>query len=123
MNYKRRLVMSAASSTLLLLGQAQAAEDEPLEQVVVTGTRVANRSALGNGRAGRRRLGDQLQNLGVTEINQALAASLPSFNFPRPGPDRRYRCGASRRRCAASRPIRHWCSSTASAGTPPHWST
>ena len=29
--------------------------------------------------------GEQLQNLGITEINQALAAALPSFNFPRPG--------------------------------------
>ena len=28
---------------------------------------------------------DALQNLGVTEINQALSVTLPSFNFPRPG--------------------------------------
>ena len=41
MSYKRRFVITAASSTLLLLSQAQALESEPLEQVVVTGTRVA----------------------------------------------------------------------------------
>ena len=45
MNYQRRFVVTAASTTFLLLGQAQAAEDEPLEQVVVTGTRVANKPA------------------------------------------------------------------------------
>ena len=46
MIYKRRFVIAAASSALALAAQAQDTENEPLEQVVVTGTRVANRSAL-----------------------------------------------------------------------------
>ncbi len=65
--------------------QAQAAEDEPLEQVVVTGTRVANRSALDTAVPVDVVSAEQLSNVGVAEVSQALAASLPSFNFPRPG--------------------------------------
>ena len=85
MNYKRRFVVTAASSTLLLLGQARAADDEPLEQVVVTGTRVANRSALDTAVPVDVVAGEQLQNGGVNEVNQALSVALPSYNFPRPG--------------------------------------
>jgi iron complex outermembrane receptor protein len=85
MNYKHQFVMTAASSTFLLLGQAQAAENEPLEQVVVTGTRVANRSALDTAVPVDVVSGEQLQNGGVTEVNQALSVALPSYNFPRPG--------------------------------------
>jgi iron complex outermembrane recepter protein len=82
----RRFVAAVASSTLALLTQAQAAEqDEPLEQVIVTGTRVANRSALDTAVPVDVVSAEQLQNVGIVEINQALAASLPSFNFPRPG--------------------------------------
>jgi iron complex outermembrane receptor protein len=77
--------MTAASSTLLLLAQAQAAQDEPLEQVVVTGTRVANRSALDTAVPVDVVSGEQLQNGGITEVNQALSVALPSYNFPRPG--------------------------------------
>ncbi|HKS54738.1 MAG TPA: TonB-dependent receptor [Steroidobacteraceae bacterium] len=85
MSLKRRFAMTAASSTLLLFAQAQAAEDEPLEQVVVTGTRVANRSALDTAVPVDVVSGEQLQNGGVTEVNQALSVALPSYNFPRPG--------------------------------------
>ena len=85
MLYKRRFVIAAASSALALAAQAQDTENEPLEQVVVTGTRVANRSALDTAAPVDVVSGEQLQNLGVTEINQALAVALPSFNFPRPG--------------------------------------
>ncbi len=55
MTHKRLFVATAASSALLLLTQAQAAEDEPLEQVVVTGTRVAEPLGARHCRAGRRR--------------------------------------------------------------------
>lgn len=90
MSNNRRFVLTAASSGLVLahmcLAQtARAAEDETLEQVVVTGTRVANRSALDTAVPVDVVSGEQLQNLGVTEVNQALSAALPSFNFPRPG--------------------------------------
>ena len=56
-----------------------------IEQIVVTGTRVANRSALDTAVPVDVVSGEQLQNLGVTEVSQALSVSVPSFNFPRPG--------------------------------------
>jgi iron complex outermembrane receptor protein len=80
--------MTAAASSIgiLFVCSANAAgEGEALEQVVVTGTRVANRSALETAAPVDVVVAEQLQNLGITEINQALAALLPSFNFPRPG--------------------------------------
>jgi iron complex outermembrane recepter protein len=78
----------ASSMGLLVAHSVHAAgegDSEALEQIVVTGTRVADRSALETAAPVDVVLGDQLQHLGITEINQALAASLPSFNFPRPG--------------------------------------
>ena len=84
-------IAAAASSIGMLFAHSAGAagagegDSEALEQVVVTGTRVANRSALETAAPVDIVLGDQLQNLGVSEINQALAASLPSFSFPRPG--------------------------------------
>ncbi|HEU4654885.1 MAG TPA: TonB-dependent receptor [Steroidobacteraceae bacterium] len=61
-----------------------AAETE-VTHVVVTGTRVANRSALDTAVPVDVVSADALRNIGVTEVNQALSESLPSFNFPRPG--------------------------------------
>ena len=82
-------IAAAASSIGLLVahtaGAAGEGDHEALEQIVVTGTRVANRSALETAAPVDVVQGEQLQRLGITEINQALAASLPSFNFPRPG--------------------------------------
>ena len=76
--------VAAALSQAALAQQApQAAED--LEQVVITGTRVANRSALDTAVPVDVVPAAALQNLGVSEINQALSIALPSFNFPRPG--------------------------------------
>jgi iron complex outermembrane receptor protein len=86
MIHQRRFAIAAASSALAFLAQAQAADtNEPLEQVVVTGTRVANRSALDTAAPVDVVSSEQLQNVGVAEINQSLAVALPSFNFPRPG--------------------------------------
>lgn len=66
--------------------QEQAAGDRTnIEQIVVTGTRVANRSALDTAVPVDVVSGEQLQNLGVTEVSQALSVTVPSFNFPRPG--------------------------------------
>ena len=74
MFYKRTFVLAAASSALVLAAQTKAAEqEEPLEQVVVTGTRVANRSALDTAVPVDVVSSEQLQNVGVAEINQALA--------------------------------------------------
>jgi len=64
---------------------AQDQEEEELGAVVVTGTRVANRSALETAVAVDVVSAETLQNAGITELNQALSVALPSFNFPRPG--------------------------------------
>jgi iron complex outermembrane receptor protein len=84
------IVAATASSSLGMFaahpaGAADAKDSDTLEQVVVTGTRVANRSALDTAAPVDVVSGEQLQNLGVTEVNQALSVALPSFNFPRPG--------------------------------------
>ena len=103
MNYKRRFAMTAASSTLLLLAQAQAAQDEPLEQVVVTGTRVANRSALDTAVPVDVVSGEQLQNGGITEVNQALVGRAAFVQFSAAGSGRWHRHDPSRdaaRTCA-----------------------
>jgi iron complex outermembrane recepter protein len=54
-------------------------------QVVITGTRVQNRSALETAVPVDVLTSDVFQNRGVPEISQALSDSLPSYNFPRPG--------------------------------------
>ena len=53
--------------------------------VVVTGTRVANRTALDTTSPVDIISAESLKISGVTEINQALSVALPSLNFPRPG--------------------------------------
>ncbi|KAF0186264.1 MAG: TonB-dependent receptor [Hyphomonadaceae bacterium] len=60
---------------------AQAASDEI---VVVTGTRVAARSALNTAAPIDVVSAAQLSQSGTSELNQALAQALPSLNFPRP---------------------------------------
>src|SRR5688572_22458662 len=69
----------------LAVAQQDTAQQEELATVVVTGTRVANRSALETAVPVDVVSSDTLQNLGVTEVNQALSVALPSFTFPRPG--------------------------------------
>lgn len=80
-------LVTASSPLMLLLTQTAGAQEgnEVVEQVVVTGTRVANRSALETAVPVDVVTGDQLKNLGVTEVSQALSVSVPSFNYPRPG--------------------------------------
>src|SRR6185436_14219155 len=56
-----------------------------IEQIVVTGTRVPDRSATETAVPVDVVSGETLSNVGVTEINQTLSVMLPSFNFPRPG--------------------------------------
>ncbi|HRP12156.1 MAG TPA: TonB-dependent receptor, partial [Terricaulis sp.] len=60
---------------------AQQADDE----IVVTGTRAANRSALSTPAPVDVIGADQLSQAGNTELNQALSVALPSYTFPRPG--------------------------------------
>jgi iron complex outermembrane receptor protein len=70
---------------LLAVSSAVAQQEESLENVVVTGTRVANRTALDTAVPVDVITSESLENIGVSEVNQALSVSLPSFNFPRPG--------------------------------------
>jgi iron complex outermembrane recepter protein len=58
--------------------------DEPA-QVVITGTRVQNRSALETAVPVDVLSSDLFRNRGVPEISQALSDALPSYNYPRAG--------------------------------------
>ncbi|MFL6620457.1 MAG: TonB-dependent receptor, partial [Povalibacter sp.] len=78
------------ASLALVAGYAQAqstprGEEGTLEQIVVTGTRVENRSALQTAVPVDVVTAESLQNTGTVEVNQALSVVLPSFNYPRPG--------------------------------------
>ncbi len=72
----------AVLATLAAAGTAQAAT---IEEIVVTGTRVADRSATETAVPVDVVTAETLSQIGVTELNQALSIALPSFNFPRPG--------------------------------------
>lgn len=58
---------------------------EKIEQIVVTGTRVAGRSVSDTAVPIDIVSTEMLQRAGSTELNQLLSTALPSFNFPRPG--------------------------------------
>ena len=80
----RLLATGIAAALAAEAAGAQEPADE-LREVVVTGTRVANRSMLETAVAVDVVSGETLQNAGIAELNQALSVALPSFNFPRPG--------------------------------------
>jgi iron complex outermembrane receptor protein len=67
---------------------AQSATDTAVdgidEEIVVTGTRTPNRSALETAVPVDVISSAQLEAKGTTELNQALSIAVPSFNFPRP---------------------------------------
>lgn len=63
---------------------APAATDAAPTTVVVTGTRVANRTVLDTAAPVDVIGAETLKNAGTTEMNQALSIALPSLNFPRP---------------------------------------
>ncbi len=78
-------MLAGVAATPLLLGQALAqTQPEADDRVIVTGTRVENRSALDTAVAVDVVGQDVLEQGGVIEVNQALSIALPSFNFPRP---------------------------------------
>ena len=91
----RYLLLAAASATGLLSfagaasaqtgGQSGGQNDSEISEVVVTGTRVANRTALDTAVPVDVISQDALNRVGVSEVSQALSLALPSFNFPRPG--------------------------------------
>jgi iron complex outermembrane receptor protein len=77
--------MAGVAATPLLFAQA-IAQTTPADEnvVIITGTRVADRTALDTAVAVDVIGSADLEKGGVTEVNQALAVALPSFNFPRP---------------------------------------
>jgi iron complex outermembrane recepter protein len=75
--------MGAAAFAAPAFAQTAAPEKEA-EVVVVTGTRVAARSALDTAAPVDVVSSAQLAQQGSTELNQQLSVALPSFNFPRP---------------------------------------
>jgi len=78
-------ILAGVAAAPLLFGQAYAQTAPDKEDVIiVTGTRVADRTALDTAVAVDVLGSAELEKGGVTEINQALAVALPSFNFPRP---------------------------------------
>ena len=81
----RLAVVATLAASQPALAQQAAPNVSALEEVVVTGTRVANRSALDTAVPVDVVSSTTLSNVGVTELNQALSTALPSFNFPRPG--------------------------------------
>ncbi len=92
----QRRILSFAIGTLFAGGAVQtqaqtqaqtqdAANVEPAAQVVVTGTRVSNRSVLDTASPVDVVSADTLSNVGITEVSESLANTLPSLNFPRPG--------------------------------------
>jgi iron complex outermembrane receptor protein len=82
----QKQILALAVASLFATG-AHAQEtttDNNAGTVVVTGTRVANRTALDTASPVDIISADTLKSSGSTEINQALSIALPSLNFPRP---------------------------------------
>ena len=76
----------AALAAPCAFAQTEGEEDaRKLDTVVVTGTRVSNRSASETPAPVDVVDIETLQRTGAPELNQALSVALPSFNFPRPG--------------------------------------
>jgi iron complex outermembrane recepter protein len=91
MKFKNLLLAAAATIAVTAGAQTAWAQEETaaedartLETVVTIGTRVANRSALDTAAAVDVVSAESIQNIGVGELNQALAVNLPALNFPRP---------------------------------------
>jgi iron complex outermembrane recepter protein len=81
----RALLIAMGASAFAVPVFAQTAPPaQEAEVVVVTGTRVAARSALDTAAPVDVVSSAQLAQQGSTELNQQLAVALPSFNFPRP---------------------------------------
>jgi len=84
----QQTVLAFTIATLFASAAAQAQDSgngaDNAATVVVTGTRVANRSALDTASPVDIISAETLRNTGSPELNQALAAALPALNFPRP---------------------------------------
>ena len=86
-NHVLAVAISSLFCTEIAYAQSNApaaSEDAPVT-VIMTGTRMPNRTVLNTTAPLDVISAEALQNVGVSEINQALSVALPSLNFPRPG--------------------------------------
>ncbi|TFW27736.1 TonB-dependent receptor plug domain-containing protein [Massilia horti] len=81
---KKKVLAIAITSLFAAGASAQETANADAGTVVVTGTRVANRTALDTASPVDIIPVDTLKTSGTTELNQALSVALPSLNFPRP---------------------------------------
>lgn len=85
--YRTALFAAASGSALLIASAAQAQVEDPttsVDDIVVTGTRVANRSRLDTVAPVDVVTAETLEQRGSTELATQLAATVPALNFPRP---------------------------------------
>jgi iron complex outermembrane receptor protein len=83
---KKQVLAIAVASLFTNAAWAQEAPAaDSTATVVVTGTRVSNRTVLDTTAPVDIISADSIKNAGVPEITQALSVALPSLNFPRPG--------------------------------------
>ncbi|MHC3126384.1 TonB-dependent receptor [Brevundimonas sp. GN22] len=85
--YRSSLFAAASASVLLIAGAASAQEAQDatsVDDIVVTGTRVANRSRLDTVAPVDVVTAETLEQRGSTELATQLAATVPALNFPRP---------------------------------------
>lgn len=80
----RALLIGLGIASISAIANAQTAPKDS-ETIVVTGTRVGQRSALNTAAPVDVVSAQQLTQSGTSELNQALSVALPSLNFPRPG--------------------------------------
>lgn len=92
--FRQSLLLAASGAALLIAGAASAqttpdqdapqSETTTVDEIVVTGTRVAGRSRLDTIAPVDVVTAETLQQRGSTELATQLAASVPALNFPRP---------------------------------------
>jgi len=82
---KKQVLAIAVASLFTNAAWAQEAPAGETATVVVTGTRVSNRTVLDTTAPVDVISADSIKNAGVPEVTQALSVALPSLNFPRPG--------------------------------------
>ena len=90
-SFRRPALLAAASGAVLLIAGAGAAQAQnapgsatSVDDIVVTGTRVANRSRLDTVAPVDVVTAEALEQRGTTELAAQLAATVPALNFPRP---------------------------------------
>ena len=105
----RAVLFAAASAASLLAAPAYAQSGAAeVQELIVTGTRAEGRTRLESLAPVDVINQEALNKVGVTELNQALAVSLPRSTSPAPAsPTAPTRC--ARPPCAAWRLTRPWC--------------